>query len=110
MSPYEHPDCNERLEADGSCDRPGTCQVSLQKATPLAQMPSPEPEQPQSTRQAQGQLHFLISPCCGCLEDGSQVVQFLLQPIEPQQLFGAKEVRLSCLHQRKVVACVRPAG
>ena len=53
MTPYEYPNRNERLETDGSCARLGAGQESLQKATPLAQMPSRNPEAEQGTRQAQ---------------------------------------------------------
>jgi hypothetical protein len=44
------------------------------------------------------------------LENGSQVVQVLFEPSEPQQLVGTQEVRLGRLGKRQVVACVRPAG
>src|SRR5260221_2108222 len=110
MTPYESPNRKERLEADSSCARPGAGQVSLQKATSLAQMPSPNPEAEQGTRQAQRQLHLFLSPRRSRLEDSSQVVQIAFQTIEPQRLLGTPDERLSLLRKRHVVARVRPAG
>ncbi len=69
-------------------------------------MPSSNPEIQRSSHQTQSHLPLLRFPSCGRLEDGSQVVQFLFQPIEPQQLFGTQEVRLGLLHEFQVVVRV----
>ncbi len=84
--------------------------LSLQHVAPFAQIPLDVPEQSQGTRKAQGQLHLLRSPRHSCLQDSSQVVQVLFEPSEPQQLVGTQQVRLGCLDQLQVVACVRPVG
>src|SRR6266568_119137 len=65
------------------------------------------PEEPQGSPQTQSHLPLPHTPSYGRLEDDSQVVQVPFQTIEPQELFGTKEVRLGLLRQRQVVVCVR---
>src|SRR5215831_7027874 len=106
LAPQDHPERVECLEAYRGGDRPCTCKEPLQYFAHLSPMPSSNPEDPQGSPQTQSQLPLLSIPCCGRVKDGPQVVQFLFQPMKPQQLFGTQKVRLGCFYQRQVVVCV----